>query len=635
MGMLRNEKGAALLLVFLILIIFTILGVSVMTITMQSSQIRTFMDSEIEGKMLAETGLSYFQEYMEEKLKGKRPSELIDKEVVSIIQEIASPIQLLEDKSKMEDKKIVLPKAEGQQGESGFAIFYNLGQEVKYSDGSSDLPQPYIRKVEVSIIGMPAGSGAPGVTQKKVRLNATVYINTIPAPFHSAVSTQGNLLLFGGTNIIGNVAANNIITTHQYYYIENTQFQTVEDADEKNVPYIEGKVTLSEQGKLYRGDSGFSISSYQRSSAEKPIVRPSSEGVTEVPDLSFAALRREKLFTPLPDMDKEERSAPGNAPYIPGLEPPIMERTKQNIPPLFSDASGNTLTVKEHIEQQLMDAKTKSTKITVDEMGQPITFDTGDENNGFRYYSETPSDKKLYIESEQLPGDPLPLTVRLTGDELNEKINKLYIAPQSDRNSVTVEMGRRDAFEASVSEPKEKPFTYKGIIVIRGNLDIYNDINMNGIIYVDGDVVIREATNKSSEDNNNKLAIIASGTITLANRYPGSEFDDTNKRWQEDRNHNAPSPLYAFIYTDNSFQEHSAPPYTGLEMYSIDSVNHIVGGIGTANGQIELNTKREGTSQASRLTIQFNRKIFEDPFPGLPSDQQFFIDLYDITYTAL
>ncbi|WP_205628811.1 hypothetical protein, partial [Acinetobacter baumannii] len=67
------------------------------------------------------------------------------------------------------------------------------------------------------------------------------------------------------------------------YYIENTQFQTVEDADEKNVPYIEGKVTLSEQGKLYRGDSGFSISSYQRSSAEKPIVRPSSEGVTEVP----------------------------------------------------------------------------------------------------------------------------------------------------------------------------------------------------------------------------------------------------------------------------------------------------------------------------------------------------------------
>lgn len=619
MTILRNEKGAALLIVFLILILFTVLGISVMTTTMQSAQIRKFTDSEIEGKMLADIGLTYFQEYIEEKLKDKKPSENIDREVISFIEEIASPMHTIEDKNNIESKKILLPKVKGERGESGFAIFYELGNKIEYSDGSSELSQPYVRKVAVSVLGIPSGSNVSGTSQKKVRLNATVYINTIPAPFHSAVSTKGNLLLFGGTNIIGNVAANNIITTNQYYYKdEDEKFQTEKEDD--NIPYIEGKVMLSNTGQLYQVD----LSSYQ-DDKKKPNVTTSSEGVTKIPDFSLVGLKKEKLFTPLDtdtDTDREERSAPSDAPCIPGLEPPMVEATHRGIPDLFYDQKK----VGEYIQQQLADAKESGTElITIGETDEPITFDEKDKDNGFSYYGNTPPNKKLYIESEQPDGNPSPLTVRLTGNELKDKINKLYIAPSDTSNtpkSVTVEMGRQDTFEKLDSEPKEEPFTYNGIIVIRGNLDIYNDIDMNGVIYVDGDVVIREATNKSKEKDNNKLAIIASGSLTLANRYIEAKFDDNVKKWTS-KNGVEPSPLYAFLYTDNS-----------LDIYSHISVNHIIGGIGIGDGQIALNTSREGASRAARLTIQFNRKIFEEAFPGLPSDQQFFLDLYDIEYTV-
>lgn len=68
MNRLNNERGSALLIVLFIVVLFTVLGLSILSYVAQSSRQHVFSEDEIQGKMLADMGLAYFQKYAEQNL---------------------------------------------------------------------------------------------------------------------------------------------------------------------------------------------------------------------------------------------------------------------------------------------------------------------------------------------------------------------------------------------------------------------------------------------------------------------------------------------------------------------------------------------------------------------------------------
>jgi len=627
----KNEQGIALITVLLIITIFTILGMSAISFTMQGHQLRTYSDDEVEGKMLAEMGLLYFQEYLKDKLDFTQlssfPSTYSD-DITSIVRDLA-----YEKPSSGERFKVTqLP-----DGRGAFAIMYEDIKTIPFKDGSDDYTQPYSRMLKVSVIGIP--KNAIGDTEKRVirtRLDSTLYINTIPSPFHYAISTPNELHLFGGSNIIGNIEVGNKMLVSNYYKYNEYQFAESKDKWElvdsvkvpnfnKNQPYIEGKVFLrNSTADLYHlTNTNFTDNSTEEEKPPLPII-PNDPYPLDRQDLKAILSPRGIL--------NETGKISTDKPDIPGMEPPFFELTSTTVEGIDFDGES---TLVEYIRAQF-DKNYSSTNVTIKEDDSPLALKVGNNwlSTGGRVQDEftIPSansfgagSKIANIYSNQnnidVSGDaPYQLTARLTSDWLVRKgIRQLYIgpdptksAPISDsmpwdgKNHATVEMGTLDSFNPSPSN-NEEPFTFEGPIFIKGSLDIVGNIKVKGTIFVDGDVVIRDITNL---DVSYPMVIMATGKITISNR-------------------NSNKPLNAFIYSE------SEP----IEIYAVDSISRIDGGIATgyqnSDAFIEFNTLRKTNERDlnSRLTIKFNRGIFEEEMPGLPSAHHFFIDTYDMVFS--
>lgn len=648
-----NEQGGALLIVFFILILFMILGVSLSSFIVHGGKQRAFADDEIQGKMLADTGLAYFKQYLEKKMNdedspikssGQKDSTAVDTFILDKVNEVASEITLENEKGPY--KKYTLPGV----NQGGFALGYKKEKIeengiIPYVNDPKEPSQPYVRKITLYVLGLPARTINETEKARRVLLTSTVYINTVPAPFHYAVSTPGELRLFGGTNIIGNVAAGSILVSTDYRYLDNNTWKTGnrDDSNEldglreplRNQPYIEGTVFLSEEG---------TVSKLANVKNVEPSASDTFPDKTTISLLNRTSLKSQGIFTPkvLPtDSSKTELSAPKEKPYIPGYEPPLIERkTKEEKEEKADDIS---LFVKERIGDPDSPVYVGAATAGFEAASEPLSFEQGEED-GFKNVASkvnSLSSDILVIRSQTKDplsnNAPIPLTVRLTGDILKNKVKQLYIGPSEQTNpnhypnvKTTVEMGHLGAFKDGADG---KPFAFEGTIYIKGNLDIVGDINIKGTIYVDGDVVIREIENVGNEN----LAIVASGKISLTARNTKQSTDSTEDyltKWAGNADDGF-RPLSAFLYSEQS-----------LEIYSVNSFNRIYGGIATGREEsyLEFNTKRERTARihesddpnsnylASRFTIQFNRKIFEKEMYGLPPGDTFFLDIYDIEY---
>ncbi|KKX52614.1 hypothetical protein [Brevibacillus borstelensis] len=635
MNRLNNERGSALLIVLFIVVLFTVLGLSILSYVAQSSRQHVFSEDEIQGKMLADMGLAYFQKYAEQNLSfdDEELAQALEdgsgqEKIKNVLSNIAAEMNDT-DWEKGPYKQTMLPPLPDGTAQ-GFAIGYRILDEIRLQ---KDPGQPYVLKLKVSAIGIPArGSEDLSVVKSRVRLNSTVYINTIAAPFHYAVSTPGELRLFGGSNIIGNVTAHHVVTATHYRYSEETPdgqgAEWTSGSFEKNLPYLEGVLSLSQNANR---SGGLVSGLYQLERLEEEA--PSAATLADEADQALISDRQSlaSLFSPktLPKDSKETLlSAPSDRPYEPGYEPPVVQNTIDSARSLSFPGGEST---KQYISQMIREGKASSheERVAADESVQ-LEEHSGDYaylNEGFRLIDIPTGSESIAILAEDskegLDGSSaVSLTARLTGDELaGGSVRKLYIAPaSSDEDSLaTVEMGRLGSFipDADASERNSgEPFTFEGTIYIKGNLDIVGDIRINGTIFVDGDVLIREITNL--DDKN--LAIVATGKISLTSRYT-EETDHTSSvdAWK------SLPPISAFLYSEKS-----------MEIYSVASFNRIQGGIATGgpSSYIELNTKRnEDDRLASRLAIQFNRRIFEQETPGLPVAEEFFVDLYDLQYS--
>lgn len=644
MSRLANQRGSALLIVLFILLLFTVLGLSIFAYVGQSSRQHVFTEDEIQGKMLADMGLAYFQKYAEHNLAYSHLSEAMktgsgEQKIKEVLNRVAAEMTESNGQKGPYKKTDLPPLPDGSV--QGFAIGYRvLGSEIRLRDNPG---QPYVLKLRVSVVGIPArGSDDLSVVKSRVRLDSTVYINTIAAPFHYAVSTPGQLRLFGGANLIGHVAANHVVTSTDYRYSTEDDdpaqppiWHVGTGDDQKNRPYVEGILSLSHPASQADGlVSGlYRLAAGELDTVTRSDSRISIEDVKE-PIIIQSRKDLSPLFSPktLPEGSQETLlSAPPKRPYEPGYEPPIVQNT-QNAANGLRFAGG--LTASEYIFEQIGQGKKESSStesVAWDESLQlePHTGSHSYLNDGFRTIGSIPAgtDSLAILAedgSDMLGGSSATvLTARLTGDRLERaSVRQLYIAPfSSDQAAMTtVEMGRLGSFipDADAEERLSgEPFAFTGTIYIKGNLDIVGDIRINGTIFVDGDVLIREIANLYDRN----LAIVATGTISLTSRYTR----ETDPAYHSADSWESLPPLSAFLYSEKS-----------MEIYSVASFNRILGGIatGSAGSYIELNTKRnEDEGLASRFAIQFNRRIFEAETPGLPSAEEIYLDLYDLQYS--
>ncbi|WP_139490260.1 pilus assembly PilX N-terminal domain-containing protein [Brevibacillus dissolubilis] len=633
---LQNERGAALVVTLFILALFLMLSISIAYMTMQSAKQRAFADDEIQGKMLADMGLTYLREHLEGQLaspfdpSSPVPSDIDEPDVSQ------DGIQAIVEQVAGDHASPRITDVRGADGEllGRFAISYRvaddpqIGRRIPYTSetSASGQSQPYLLPLVVTVTGIPAKqSELSERINRRVQLDATVYVNTIPAPFHHAINTAGELRLFGGSNIIGNVSAQKIVVSDQYRYSEWTQGSdrepswNTDGSGSEAYPYVEGTVFLPYNGQVYRLQQ-----------FDQPVQAPHAEDThTDQPYLTALSISEQaRYFTAR--TDKPEYSDDQNAfvlsanpltPYIPGYETPLVQRTVNAAQTLML---GNGQSVGQFVRSRLAqtDAGTTSGRTTSIHVGQTeaVQFETQADparNEGFIPTPTIPTGtNRLIIRSAYTElTDTVNLTARLTGNALPSSLHEIYIGPDrsADGEAVAmVEMGRQGSFDQDQTggdADSGDPFTFNGTIYIKGNLDIVGDIHINGTIYVDGDVVIREIENLSDKN----LAIIASGSISLTSRNK----DRTD--WQK-----IPA-LQAFLYSDQA-----------MEIYSIRSFNRITGGIATGGAFLELDTKREllasGDDPVSRFTIQFDRGIFADETPGLPAGDRFYVDVYDVRY---
>ncbi|MGN7470657.1 hypothetical protein [Brevibacillus sp. SAFN-007a] len=625
MQIVKEERGGALVIVFFILVLFTALALSLASHTMQSVKQRVFSEDEVQGKLLADAGLAYFQEYLETQLQMPRSflhgngtiSELRDSLAIANAEPVSQSsdkvIEIIKRISATEPntyKPIRLPGMNGS-----FAIHTAIESRIPRDTGSTS--QPYVLKLKVSVIGIPDRAE----NFRKVKLTSTVYVNTVPAPFHYAISTPGQLRLFGGSNVIGNIAADSVVTSSRYRY---SSLKNTEDSDPTNDEvvwevgtsgpnYVEGEIFLPSRSRLMQ-------------IAAIPAEEPSSTAFSgpRLDDLEAA-------FVPSPLPDTEEPtitlSADPKTPHIPGYEPPIVTETHRPTDSLFTEEQGENTA--QYVYDRIREGKQLASSA---QQLEPVEFarwfrdpeEAADPLPPGFMEASAPNGELLVIESPYREDTPdfLNLTARFTGNAL-ANIRQLYISGPDGEGMAAVEMGRSGSFKAQPDQEGE-PFTYTGTIYIKGNLDIVGDVSIDGTVYVDGNVVIREIRNITQPGHKkNNLVIIASGTISLTDRYTDESSIDSTDIY----------PLSAFLYSESA-----------MEIYSIHSHNRLIGGIATGRSvrdaveagtsYIELNSVREprGDQPPTHMSISFDRNIFEVKTPGLPPGDRFHIDLYDKEY---
>jgi hypothetical protein len=675
---IQNEKGIALVIAILTLAVFSILGLAIVTISNQGQKQRDFSNEQIEGKMLADTGLMYFQKYLDDHLKSidKNSLKSNDQAVTDVLNAIATDLSQQPSAEQNPDnyKKINLPVEEDKNpgSEGSFQIFYqdnslvqplDLAQPSKIlyqDDSTSSYGHPYLRKLKVSVIGIPSDT----THFRKVRLTATVYINTIASPFHYAISTTNELHLFGGSNIIGNVTASSVNVSTEYAdstygtidpdhpddLSKYKDLYTINNGDAViNQPYVEGKILL------YGQDASIQGGLLGQNGSDKPYFTSNNP-----PQIAIDRQTVQKLGLLMPKGIINQSgtvSADPATPYLPGSEPPLVEKndtTNDNSLKFITPGNTNT-SLAEYIKSQFENnvvPNPKDPNIVVNESSntnaldpttQPIWLGSSsniNDQSGFRLadYSKFTTNAIIYtyqnnVKDGTANAQPFSLTARLTGDELENKgVTKLLIGPDPNDPTVdytsknaSVEMGDGNKFNST-----DSAFSFNGSIFIKGNLDIVGDINVKGTIFVDGDVNIRENGGGTDYSNAPNLVILSTGKITITDRNSDAVTDPNNTDridWTKVRR------LVAFLYSDNY----------PIEIYSKQSVNWFYGGLATGTGKnnpienapppyIELDTKRKQDDFASHMTIQFNRGIFEKETPGLPSDNQFYLDIYDKYY---
>lgn len=522
--MINNERGASLLLVLTIFLLFSILGIILLSMTINGAKQTETKEKQTQAFYLAKKGMDYFYSDFKKTFYDVEKEDL---------EQLNTKINaFIEPYDKNKENKVTIQNANGDH----FSV-----QVIDYTE----------KRTEKGTILDTITVQSTGKVQNQTKTLTNTYqlgAQNIPEQLNYAIGAKdesnshckeskcnkGNIFIHGPASIVGNmyVGGDLIITDQSQYqkgesYWTKTDYPTMQALKEKEQP----KVSLLGNAFTFNTDDTTKLDTYK-----KHVERLDFENE------SFDAIVKTNVCIHKPPTGPCKKYGNKEIPKDP------YKKITRNIHSIFKEGYTPELEKKPATfkDINIIDSATEIFK-----------------NGELQHYNSITENKNLNFDTNGA----------IFNKGLTIKQNKM-----------------------SISGP---------LYIKNGNLTIEDaTVNMDSVIYVDGNVTITNSTVNGLKKGS--LIIFATGEVKIVNINLYTKVENQK-------------PLRMFIYSNSD-----------LELYGVGSNLQIHGGIfakriilnaakGHTKGfhQLEKNQTNLKPEQ-SRLRIVYNEDLIQNPAIGLP-----------------
>ncbi|MFC0187361.1 hypothetical protein ACFFJY_03630 [Fictibacillus aquaticus] len=587
MKFLSNEKGNTLLIILLMVVIFTTIGLSLLGTTLSGMKKTDVREADIQSTELAEKGIDYLTTLIQTKTPAYSGLPVNDFNIG--LNDIL--------------KNYLVPKAD-----SAFLSTSELPAEkgsLKVKVYYPDLPGPINEEIISKVLTLHSEATVNGETK---RITSTIHLGAkaVPDALKYALGAynpckgkdncetqddDGNVFLHGGVAIKGDLyVEGNLITKNKGVALSGSQSNWI-DSD---LPSVEGE--SGNKAHLILGKEMYKMNnnpSYYTHIAEKTF--PAQSGYEKYNKNNVSS-----LFTQFTEPNKQ---------YV-----PIVDTRTPNFLPIDIEA--------QRTRYYFTDPWNK---FTVSSPSDP-NFNNKSHQEHTRIINQN---KNIYVAANM----PLHIdgshafnrlsTRKYTSSELSTFNSSNGTSKISFKEGAYINgnlhIGRDPRFSYDASQFEK--FEIDGPIFVDGDLTIWgSDVKFNSTVYVTGKTTIRYAKISGIQQGNSLSTLVLFGkkTISIANI---NLYEDT------------PNLVRGFFYTEDV-----------LEMFGVGSNIKIEGGI--FGRKVVLNALK-GISKnywwgnyyeayqtflspsKSRLQVQYNSELIENPPEGLPKVRDLNIDVIE------
>jgi hypothetical protein len=593
MTQIKDERGYAALVAIMVILVLTLLGTNLLQVTLGSLIMARKTESRGESQYYARMG-------MEEAIAR------LHKAVEQINAEIGSSSETAPIDSAHLYKHLYIPIMNRHFPVNAFPKTYtapdNRGSyEISFtrepkkpaSESTADTElanpnTPIVEKFTFTVTGTAPSAHGTETTKMK----ASIYVSTIPEEFHYVLSTPvdetsecqsdpnhcASIILNGSPYIQGDIYSNTFKMNDEATYYTNSRAVQVQTTYPSVIGQLGGKYV--KENHLFKDDTPFIPDVTNISSTwYQSFVIPPSINLNLAP--AFGNIRK------ISDVIAEKRPNFGPSNSAETEYDGDEDGTVDNLVTITSTTTNGGVKIKENV--------TDFTVINGDfSVNGVLTMDGTDTTlnvpNGNLLIAGNKKDDAIHNQAAYLRGEVD------VGDG-----HYIFI----DGNAVFEDL------------------TCNETIYVNGDLRVQGSFTMNATVYVKGNV---EFTEENTSDGNNPgtLVILAGGTVELFNL----SMTNTLKE------------ISTFIYSEAD---------NGITLYGVGSNYKLYGGIhakkielNAVRGEVLLDKNRKPMLDASgnvlfesskgplnpdpkssRLHVQFNPNIFENPPPGIPIKHKF------------
>jgi len=563
--MIKNEKGYSLFITLVIVILFTILGLSLMTLTMNGSTKNDIRQDTVRAQDLSEKGMDYFVTDLEKKL-----TDFLGDTGRSRSAYVAELDRLLKE-YKCDNKISTLTDTSTGSAEYCIETFTStIDSAGKVND---------LRKL-VTIRSTGEANSKDSITLTQVEIGADPY----PDELNYAIGTnkegdkKGNLFLHGGSEIKGDMKVEgNIITFEKAYSFSQW--------NESILPRISPYNSTDKQANLVLMGKSYKLTSLTGLDYNKHIVANtfSTRNYTEKKDIT-------ELFEN------------GYAPRLVERNPvkTTIEITNQKDNFYYNYSTGV-------VQKNFYDLNKSQTITEKDPSKAILVYQKAVEKctgSGFNKKCTTEYQPE-YDKNFKLTGTNSVYSLSSLGKLSIKETGSLTLNRDPAGNYGTLytkglELG--DQRDSNIND-KRPTISIDGSIFVEGNLDIKGaDLETNAVIYVTGNVTIKYSTINGKNLTNGKkgsLIIFAKGNIEISNNSIFASPDN-------------PSRITGFFYSEGDFEMKGVGSNIIVDG-GISADNIVLNAIrGRANSQNDLEkatSQQKNYADKSRLKVHYNPDI--------------------------
>jgi Tfp pilus assembly protein PilX len=603
--MFREERGSALLLVLFMVLIFSILGLAVLSASIGGATRTETKQKDVQSLHLAEKALNEAAAYIMSDFQSQ------------------DGVNIDEVQQRLDDIKVQL---------NGRTISTSLDVDVGAARGEiHNISFKKNDKDDSSLnyeITIEAEATVNNVTR---RLTQVLTLDTFPDSLKYAMGSEGNVLINGSPYIIGDIYAGETLKVKneaEYLYLGTPLYQSTKFPKLEGNAYVQKSATGDGLNAYYceSVSSTFSQTSPQCDTIEnvgnsnsdyKSISEEEGVGVKTIKDVltstdsanihvkdqsKFAGIEVNEAF-----VDKMVQAI--------GKDTAAPDVQRTNVKTAM--ASRDSLTDYLRPWMEIIEPLPEVAPDPADAVAY-AAYETKKSNLAGLFSSEL-ENSMLYNGNLTIDGGEIFSQLLYT--ESSKHPTKLNL----NKSSWIIVNGDLTINNTSLDKSS---IDIRANILVTGNLSIHNAVNMDSTIYTLGKTEIVDASIFGLDKK--ELVLISKGAIDI---YRVNSFRDIKEPFKYNSNEPGNPPvvthgdnppiLNAFFYTDSD-----------ATIYGVGSVFWVYGGFfakgnltvnairGKATGQVESIEMEDQTQIASenqsRLIIDYNSQIFENQKVGLP-----------------